>query len=173
MTQRKPPAGGRLQMSSLFIFLLVGMFALFSLLCVVVGISVYRGLVNTASANEQVRTTLSYIANKVHAADAEGAIEVEAWHGVQALLLREEIDGEPYETRIYFLPGEGEEPGGLYEHFAFSGDDWGLEGGEFILELEDLRIEQEADKVLLTLQPLESEPLTMRLKPWVGLQESR
>lgn len=167
---RKAPSSGRLQMSSLFIFLLIGMFALFSLLCVVVGIGVYRGVVENASTNEQVRTTLSYIANKVHAADFQGAIEVENWHGINALLLREDYDGQPYETRIYYLPGDGEEPGGLYEHFAYQGDDWGPEGGDFILSLGGLEIEQEADKVVLTLQPLEGEALTMRLRPQTGLQ---
>lgn len=162
-------SGNRLRISSLFVFLLIGMFALLSLLSVVIGVGVYRGVVDEGGNNEQVRTALSYIANKVHATDAQGAVEVSDWHGIETLLLRETIDGLPYETRIYYLDSSEGRTGGLYEHFAYQGQDWGPDGGDLIMSLEHFSMQEEQGGLRLTVTTERGETLSMRLRPQTGL----
>lgn len=149
--------------SSAFIFLLVGVFAVFSLLLVLIGVGAYRGVVEDASQNAQVRTSLSYIANKVRAADATGEVRVEDWQGVPVLVMQEWYDADLYETRLYFLPDE--QGGGLYEHFMYTGDaqDWTPADGDRIADISALTIKSEAGRLVLGMTTTDGQPLTLRL----------
>lgn len=162
MSMARTP-GTRSNISSLFIFLLVGLFALLSLLSVLIGVGVYRNVVENVAANEQIRTSLSYVANKVRAADRVGAIEVAEWNGLETLLLREEYDGSPYETRIYCLQQE-DGRNGLYEQFVHEGDIWDVANGQYIMEIQELSFSQEDDKVYMELKTAQGELLTLHLQ---------
>lgn len=154
--------------SGLFIFLLIGIFAVFSLLLVLIGVGAYRDAVAEAQRNAQVRTTLSYIANKVRASDGVGGVVLEDWYGYQTLRLAEAHEGESFETRIYFKPGEGQEPGGLYQHFEHTDDPDGPEYDDHIADINALEMSQRDD--LLTIQVVTQEgedlSLTLRLRAW-------
>ncbi|MDR3051971.1 MAG: DUF4860 domain-containing protein [Oscillospiraceae bacterium] len=150
--------------STLFIFLLIGMFAVFSLLLVLIGVGAYQGVVNDAQRNAQVRTSLSYIANKVRAADTAGGVSVEDWHGIKALLLREIYDDAQYETRIYYLPNEQGPGGGLYEQFVFAGDEWGPESGDRIADIDALTMMEKDGLLTLNLATAAGQSLPMYLR---------
>ncbi len=117
-------------LNGLLIFLVYGMFALFSLFLVVIGAQVYRRVVATGRENTTLRTSFSYIANKVRMCGQMDAVSLQEHDGVQVLTLREEMEGTDYETRIYFYDGA------LWEQLALADDPFAPELGELIAELE-------------------------------------
>lgn len=125
-------ASGR-SVSSLFVYMLIGMFALFSLLLVLIGAGAYQGIVRDEEHTAQVRTSLSYIASKVRAGDATGAVFVEEYQGTSVLALRQ--DAESAITRIYCLPGDQDVEPGLYELFTDAEEEPNLEDGQRIADV--------------------------------------
>jgi hypothetical protein len=152
--------------SSLFIFLLIGLYAVFVLLLVVIGVGAYRNKVNESRNTAQVRTSLGYIANVVRASDQIGGVSIEEWQGVDSLLIREWHDGSEYNRRIYYLPNEADSPSGaLYEQFVFAGDEWPREEGDRIADIAalDMRFESGLLSLLLQTEDGQTLPLRMRL----------
>ncbi len=88
-------------MQGVFIFVLLGLFALMSTLMVLLGAQMYRATVDRATANNENRVLSAYMRSMVRAEDAAGAVSVEDVDGVTALALREEFDGFGYVTWIY------------------------------------------------------------------------
>jgi len=156
----------RHSVGGLFIFLLIGAFAVFLLLLVLIGAGAYRGMVDSAYRTAQVRTSLSYIANKVRAADQLGGVSIEQWQASQALLIREWRDETWYETYIYYLPNDGDAPGGgLYENFLYSGDEPAGEEDIRIADISalDMRLENGLLSLLLETEDGQTLPLHIRL----------
>ena len=75
------------------------------LFLVMTGTGLYSAVVDSQTRNREARAALSYLAARVHAADAAGAVSVGEGPEGAALLLRENADGETYETRIYLYEG--------------------------------------------------------------------
>ncbi len=90
---------------SLFIFALLGAFALLSLTAVLVGGRIYRSVADRSERNAGLRTTSAYIAGKVRAFDQQGGVAVTDEDGISVLHLEKEIDGSRYVTYIYCLDG--------------------------------------------------------------------
>ncbi|MCL2811125.1 MAG: DUF4860 domain-containing protein [Clostridia bacterium] len=130
MMRSKKGAGSGRSISGVFVFLLIGMYALFSLLLVLIGAGVYQRITDTAETNAHVRTSLTYITSKVRAGDEAGAVAVEQIGGVAVLTFEQPYDGEMYVTRIYYLADEDGQGGALYELSV-------LDDGE-PLDIEDL-----------------------------------
>lgn len=143
-------------MSSMFVFLLIGAYAVFSLLLVLIGVQAYKSVVDTTDLNSQVRTSIAYVANKVRAADGMVAFRQE--DGYQVLNLRQglssEEDEESYETRIYFMKDPETEKGGLYEQIAMSTDPFDPELGELITNVHAFTMAQKG--LLLELKLTEA-----------------
>ncbi len=154
----------RHNISGVFVFLLIGVFSVFSLLLVLIGVGAYQDVVDDARANAQVRTSISYITNKIHAADAAKAVYVEDWHGINTLVVSEWIDGGEFQTRIYYMPDPESNAGGLYEHFAYVGDDWGPEEGDRIADIQGLQIAEQQGLVTLNLTTEDGAVHTMRVR---------
>ncbi len=115
-------------------FLVYGLFALFSLLLVVIGAGVYRGVVETGRQNTEARASLFYLANQVRMCPGEAKLLEEG--GLTALALRDAGGGN--ETLIWY------EDGVLREYYGPAGG--GLSGaggmGEEIAALEDFCLEE-------------------------------
>ncbi len=103
--------GVRHSMQGVFIFVLLGLFALMSTLMVLLGAQMYRATVDRATANNESRVLSAYIRGMVRAEDARQAVSVEEVDGVRVLALREQIDGDDYVTWIYQYEDQ------LYEQF--------------------------------------------------------
>ncbi len=130
--------------NGLLAFLIYGMFALFSLLLVVIGAGVYRQLTSVSQENTQLRAAFSYVANKVRTnGGTAGAVRVEERDGLPVLSLRQDLEGAEYETVIYFYDGE------LREYFAETGREFIPEAGERIARAADFRIEESGAGQLL------------------------
>lgn len=90
-------------LDNIFILVLAGIFLLTSVALVVLGADIYK---KTASANQdayQIRTASLYFDQKIHSADANGAIELSALESGQQALVLKEAD---YETWIFLSDGQ-------------------------------------------------------------------
>ena len=145
--------------NGMLLFLIYGMFALFSLFLVVIGAKVYRDLAFAGSENAEIRSAFSYVANKVRMSGGlAGAAHVENREGTAVLSLRESYDGAEYETVIYYYDGA------LREYFGPLGQRFMPQAGERIAEAADFRIaDAGADGLLLTLVDADGAPRSMYL----------
>lgn len=151
--------------SSLFIFLLIGLYAMFVLLLVLIGVGAYRNKVDESRNTAQVRTSLGYIANVVRASDQIGGVSIEEWQGVESLLVREWHDGSEYHRRIYYLPDEEGSPNGaLYEQFVYAGDEWPPEEGSRIADIASLDMRAEDGLLSFLLQTQDEQTLPLRIR---------
>ena len=82
----------------LYPLLLFAIIVLSLLFLVMTGTGLYSAVVDSQTRNREARAALSYLAARVHVSVGEGP------EGA-ALLLRENADGETYETRIYLYEG--------------------------------------------------------------------
>ena len=139
-------------MQGVFVFVLLGLFALMSTLMVLLGAQMYRGAVNNADENNENRLLGAYVRSMVRAEDAAQALAVEEHDGVKALAMYEDIEDERYVTWLYLYEGQ------LYEQFTeadyeFTPDagtaiapanrfEPALEGGMLVVDMAD---EQDVD----------------------------
>ena len=77
----------RHSISGAFVFMLLGAFAVFSMLLVVLGAQAYRTTVDGASAHTRKRIAAAFVRNAVRAQDERGAIAVEDSDGLPVLAL--------------------------------------------------------------------------------------
>lgn len=119
--ERKHYIGGLLAL------LLLCVFAACVLSVLLTGAGTYRRLTERDRASYDSRTATQYLATRIRQADRQGAVSVRAFEGRDALVLTEEIDGELYETCIYYCDGY------LRELFTAAGADLAPEDGEKIL----------------------------------------
>lgn len=95
--------------------LILGIFAVSSLFLVDIGVQVYKNVVVANNDNFELRTSLSYVATRVRQADGEGMVYLEEIGGLNVLVLEEELEGEYYQTLVYYMDGW------LFEHFMEKG----------------------------------------------------
>ena len=105
-------------MQGVFIFVLLGLFALMSTLMVLLGAQMYRSAVSNASENNARRVLSAYLRSMVRAEDAFEAVKIEDHDGVTTLALYEDIDEDPYVTWIYPYDGQ------VMEQFTSAGYDF-------------------------------------------------
>ena len=113
-------------MQGAFVFVLLGLFAVMSTLMVLLGAQMYRNTVDHTAANNEGRVLSAYVRSMIRAEDGAQAVAVENYDGVQALALREEIEGEEYVTWLYCHEGQ------LYEQFTGAGRDFVPQSGTVI-----------------------------------------
>lgn len=90
----------------LFTLALLCVFAASSLLIVMIGANVYQGTVRGMDRNYDMRTSLSYVSEKLRQNDVAGGVYVAELEGSNALVLVHDFGGTVYETWIYSYDGE-------------------------------------------------------------------
>ncbi|MCI8651542.1 MAG: DUF4860 domain-containing protein [Oscillospiraceae bacterium] len=130
-------------MDTLGALLLFGVFAVCVLAVLLTGADAYRGLTQRNQEAGNRRSCVQYIATKVRQSDSLGAVSVENFGGVDALVLGE---GE-YITRIYCYDGS------LMELFADAALPMEPEDGEKVIALDWLEMSLQDD--LLTIEVLD------------------
>lgn len=88
-----------------FVFLLLGVFAVFSTMLVLVGAQAYRALTESAERHNDERVLHAYVLNAVRADDAAGSLEVTQEGGMPVLRVAYDVDGEVYVKRMYCYDG--------------------------------------------------------------------
>lgn len=99
-------------MQGVFVFVLLGVFAVMSTLMVLLGAQMYRNTVDHTTENNRERVLGAYVRSMIRAEDADMSVSVETLGGVIVLALSEQIDGEDYVTWLYSYDGQ------LYEQFT-------------------------------------------------------
>jgi len=118
----------------MFVFVLIGVFALTSITLVLTGINVYRNVTDHAAHSVDQLLALSYVINKVHAGDAAGIVQVDSQDGVSILCLNEWMDDELYQSRIFYFDGA------LYEQYVLASNLFDPELGERITDIESFEL---------------------------------
>ncbi len=90
---------------------------------------------NVASANDnfQTSTTLSYLAEKIHAFDTPDGVQIGTFDQLPALILTETVNGTVYHTYIYQNNSE------LYELTSASDETLSPDAGSPILTVDDVQ----------------------------------
>ncbi|MDY3249086.1 MAG: DUF4860 domain-containing protein [Candidatus Choladocola sp.] len=95
----------RHQADSLFTFLLLLIFALFTLVLAGTGGAVYKNGVTHLNENYTSRTAIAYVSEKVRQHDSSNDVFLTSVEDLPALGLRDAFDGETFLTYIYFYEG--------------------------------------------------------------------
>ncbi|MDL2237764.1 DUF4860 domain-containing protein [Christensenellaceae bacterium OttesenSCG-928-K19] len=118
-----------------FVLSLFCVFAVLALFVVVLGANVYQSISGVMTENYNVRSSISYLTEKIHQGDSHGDIVIEKFGEGDALVLSQEIEGAVYETWIYLNEGS------LTELMVPEGTEFDPESGQAIMELSDLVLE--------------------------------
>lgn len=145
--------------NGMLVFLIYGMFSLFSLFLVVIGARIYRDLTISSRDNAQWRAAFSYVANKVRMnGGTAGAVTIEERDGIPVLSLRQSFEDVEYETVIYFYDGA------LREYFAAVDQDFMPAAGERIAQAAGFWVEESrTGQLLLTWEDEEGDRRSMHL----------
>lgn len=93
-------------MEVLFPLVLFGIFAIMSLFLVLIGSDVYTKIVDNTNDNARIRTSVSYLVNKLRTYDSEEySVYAENISGVEALVFEEEVAGNYYQNLVYYHEG--------------------------------------------------------------------
>ncbi len=124
----------------LFMLLLFTLFAVLSVLLIIVGSNVYKNIVDSQEKNGTARNMLSYVTNKVRTCTDE--VFIEEKDGVKVLV----VGIESQETLIFFTDGE------LREATISEGDDYNLHFGDVIGNAEEFDFELNEHTNMLKLK---------------------
>ena len=139
-------------MQGVFVFVLLGLFALMSTLMVLLGAQMYRSAVSNASQNNARRVLSAYLRSMVRAEDAFESVKIEDHDGVNAIALYEDIDDETYVTWIYPYDGH------IMEQFTSADYDFDPEDGTPIVAAKTMQPELEDGLLTVRLVNDQEEP---------------
>ena len=91
--------------SGMFVFLLLGMFALFSMVMVLLCAQAYRNTVDQTALHRDQRILQSFMRNTLRAEDADNAIGTAEINGIDALTIVSDFDGDIYVRYLYCYEG--------------------------------------------------------------------
>ena len=137
----------------LYPLLLFAIIVLSLLFLVMTGTGLYSAVVDSQTRNREARAALSYLAARVHAA---GAVSVGEGPEGAALLLRENADGETYETRIYLYEGA------LREEYGTADAALDPQDSERIVDAKSFSIEQVRPGLLVVSTEYGSADIALR-----------
>ncbi len=121
--------------SNVFVFLLLGIFALFGTMLVLLGAGTYRHAVERSTAHNNTRIVTSYLRSMVRAADAEAGVSIEGTEASPILVLHGEEDGDPFTTRLYVQDGM------LMENMTGPDEEFDPEWGSEVCPVQSMRAE--------------------------------
>lgn len=133
------------KLDSLFIVLIFSVFAVVSLLLVAIGAGMYQRVVDHLQTNNEVRSSLSYIAGKIRSNDSEGAISIRTMNSVEVLCLKQPSGSFEVTDYIYYYGGE------LKEQSLFDGTEFKPENGETIVAVTSFDAERHGNLFTFTV----------------------
>ena len=146
------------RISSVFVFVLIGLFAVASLTLSLIGLRVYRSVTDAAGENSDAQMLLSYLSNKVRAHDTVGGISVAQLEGIPAMRFFETVEGDSYVTTVYAYQGA------VWESLAQANEPFEPENGERLIAADSLAFSLLSPSLIETAVTLPGgEPRTMRV----------
>ena len=119
--------------SGVFVFLLLGIFAVFSTVMVLLGAKAYKSTADRAAEHNAGRIASAYVRSMVRADDGSDSLRIDDIGGLTAVTMHYEYDGEEYVTMIYAYDGM------LREWFTYAGADFEPEYGEAVCAVDELK----------------------------------
>ena len=125
---------------SVFVLLLLALFACLSTFLVTMGAQIYRNTVDSADTNNNSRIMTAVVRSAIWAEDG-GDVEIEHFDelGITTLTIVNEYDGEKYYKRLYCAvdpdPLDGAPRSCLWESFNSEETEFRIDSGETICEL--------------------------------------
>lgn len=105
MTERRFGGERSHAIAGVFVFLLLGVFAVFSTLLVLFGAQAYRATTERTDAHGEDRMLYAFVLNSIRGDDERGVVGLRNEDGIDMLTVFYNYDGEPYEKRIYCYGG--------------------------------------------------------------------
>ncbi|MCI9598086.1 MAG: DUF4860 domain-containing protein [Firmicutes bacterium] len=109
-------------------------FAASALIVIILAANVYGNTTDTLRINDESRTALSYVSEKIRQSDAQGSMEIVDVEQTRCLVMSSEYNGVSYSTYIYEYGGK------LKELFIRNDAPISLESGMDITEISSLSI---------------------------------
>ena len=136
------------------------MFGISAMMLGSVGASVYKNIAERNLNSFELRTSLSYVKTKINQYDEIGKIAIEERDGVKMLILSEDIEGEIFDTAVYFNKGK------LYEITGAKGMKFKPDDGFAILSVDSFEITENNGliKLVSTDKDGDSETLYVKLR---------
>lgn len=125
----------------LFPISLFFVFAASALIVLMLAADIYGSTTEELMINDENRTALSYVSEKIRQSDAKGGMKIVELEGRQCFLISSEYNGMKYSTYIY------EYDGMLKELFAGSDAPVSLKSGMDITKVSNLTMKQEGDRL--------------------------
>ncbi len=132
MNRKNPPSHA---ISGVFVFLVLGIFAVFSTVMVLLGARAYKSTADRAAEHNAYRIGMAYVRSMVRGDDENQSVQVETVDGIQTIALRNIYDGDAYVTRIYVYDGK------LREWFTEETEEFVPENGETVCDMEEMNAE--------------------------------
>ena len=120
--------------SGVFVFLLLGIFAVFSTVMVLMSAKAYKGMVDESALHNSVRVASSYIRTMLRGNDESGVLKVEDVDGIRTITMENDWD-DIYVTRLYVYEGK------LREWFAMAEIPFVPQNGESVCDLDSMNAE--------------------------------
>jgi len=120
----------------LFTLALFCVFSATALGVTLIGSRVYQNSAFAMENHFNSTTAISYVKEKMHQHDYEGAVEIETVEGRQVLILSSSLKEMKLRTMIY------EKDGFLKELYVLKDSDVGLEGGQNVVPIENFQVEE-------------------------------
>ncbi len=132
--------------SGIFVFLLLGIFAVFGTVMVVLGARVYRDINEVSGVHSTARIGAAYLRSMIRGDDESGVLSIESMDGQDCIVMMNTYDDESYVTRIYVYDGV------LREWFTEASVEFEPENGEEICRADAMRAEIQDGLMSIQLQ---------------------
>lgn len=167
MLMLREKKGNRHAIDLLFTLALFCIFAVSLLLVSATGSQVYENIVHQMDNNYTLRTSLSYVTEKLRQNDVSDRVFIEDLNGSTALVLEQNYEDSVFQTWIYEYEGK------LRELFLHKGNDVNPEHGQQLMAIEGFSIELVEGnlyKIAITNSGGETEELLINIRSQSGNQ---
>jgi len=129
-------------LESVFVFLIFGIFAVSSIIMLILGARVYKDVFDSTKKTSEVRAGLSYISNKVRAGTRAELIEE---GDMQVLSIQNDGEEIPYRVIIYYQNGV------IMEDTMIQGMSFDPARGEKVIPVSGFKMEYNGDLMTFTV----------------------
>lgn len=123
--------------SGLFVYMLLGAFAVLCVMMVLMGAQAYRGIVDRSTEHSDERILRSFLRSAVQTDDYTGVISAEQEQGLDVVKFTYDYDGEIYIKRLYCADGA------LRELFISADREFDAAAGEVICAAQSMTAQLE------------------------------
>ena len=166
---RKPAVGHSPRIiQSVFVLLLLALFACLSTFLVTMGAQIYRNTIDSSEHNSESRVMTAVLRSAVWAEDG-GEVRIEHFDnlGITALCVVNNYDGEVYIKRLYCAvdedPLDGEPRSYLWESYNSEEMEFNADGGESLCELTKFEPSIEGNMLKVDLESPDGTTSTIRI----------